>query len=237
MRILAFSILILILLVCLFYNLYESFADPTPTPRAFTYGKPLNVKVEIIDIKTLNIMWDKPLALRTAEPITGYVIMIARRGDMENGVYLRFSNDTDCFECTYRIENINLEYNTLYELSVMAVSGKGGSGIPSDRIEFKTPEDPNLELNSNTQPTNQPVNMLTGEELISQAESEKRTYLDKELNNMVARAEGIYEIDKTQLEYPDNYIDDVKQSISTINDHVMKDLQEYRLNLHLATKK
>ena len=41
------------------------------------------------------------------------------------------------------------------------------------------------------------------------------------------------EDNKDKLEYPDISIDDVKESINTINEAVKNDLQEYRLNIHL----
>ena len=50
---------------------------------------------------------------------------------------------------------------------------------------------------------------------------------------MIIRADGVYEVNKDTLSYPNISIDDVKQSIYTINDAVKKDLQEYRLNIHL----
>ena len=68
-------------------------------------------------------------------------------------------------------------------------------------------------------------------------QNEKKTYLDSELQNMIIRADGIYEVNKTELAYPDAYLNDVKQSISTMNDTIKKDLQEYRLNIHLASQK
>jgi dGTP triphosphohydrolase len=78
---------------------------------------------------------------------------------------------------------------------------------------------------------------MTLEESIKMLQNQRKVYLDNELQNMIIRADGVYETNKTELAYPDKYLDDIKQSISTINDSVKKDLQEYRLNIHLASQK
>ena len=51
---------------------------------------------------------------------------------------------------------------------------------------------------------------------------------------MVLRADGLYDWDNTIWKYPDTYNYDIKQSLNVLNDQVKKDLQEYRVNVHIG---
>lgn len=187
---------------------------------------------------TLNISWNKP---ESSTEITGYIIMIKKNNAIDNGLFMNFSSNTDCNECTYTINNLNLDSNSNYGVSVMAVNTIS-AGIPSNILNFQTPE---ITLPSTPQPTEAIINVpmqttmptIFGEDKIKSAEENRKNYLNDELQNMISRADGIYEINQDNLTYPDISIDDVKQSIHTINDAVKNDLQEYRLNIHLLNSK
>ena len=104
-------------------------------------------------------------------------------------------------------------------------------------LESIQTEAPNLCGTPNPNSTSSPstINQVMGEDRIQSGLRDRQIYLDNELKNMTSRANGIYEVNSTSLNYPDTYIDDIKQSVKTLNDTVKKDLQEYRLNLHLAS--
>ena len=184
---------------------------------------------------TLNLNWNKPTS---ATNITGYVIMIRKNNVVDNGLFMNFSSDTDCENCSYKINNLNLDNNTNYGVSVMGVNTIG-SGIPSAILNFQTPNitlppPPQSIMNNPTQTT---MPTIFQEDKIKLAEEQRKNYLNDELQNMISRADGIYEINQDKLSYPDISIDDVKQSIYTINDAVKNDLQEYRLNIHLLNSR
>ena len=52
---------------------------------------------------------------------------------------------------------------------------------------------------------------------------------------MIARADGVFAYNKDTLEYPDNYQTDIKQLLNTFNDDLKAELQEGRINIHLAS--
>ena len=72
---------------------------------------------------------------------------------------------------------------------------------------------------------------------IKKSQADRKLYLDSQLQAMTSKANGIYEINKNDLTYPDTYLTDIKKSIKTLNDQVTKDLQEYRLNVHFSSVK
>ena len=86
-------------------------------------------------------------------------------------------------------------------------------------------------------PTAPGIYQMTLEDRIKAGEDAHRVYLDNELNNMIIRANGVYEVDSDKLSYPDTYLSDIKESINTVNNMVKKDLQEYRMNVHITTTK
>lgn len=184
---------------------------------------------------TLSISWNKP---NSSTNMTGYIIMIRKNNALDNGLFMNFSNNTDCDNCTYTINNLNLDDNSNYGVSVIGINSIG-AGQPSDILNFQTPE-----INT-PQPTQPIINVATqstiptifGDAKIKSGEEQRKNYLNDELQNMISRADGIYEINQDNLTYPNISIDDVKQSIHTINDTVKNDLQEYRLNIHLLNSK
>jgi hypothetical protein len=184
---------------------------------------------------TLNISWNKP---NSSTNMTGYVIMIRKNNAVDNGLFMNFSNNTDCDNCTYTINNLNLDDNSNYGVSVMGVNTIG-SGTPSDILNFQTPEitTPQPTQSIINVPTQKTMPTIFGDAKIKSAEEQRKNYLNDELQNMISRADGIYEINQDNLTYPNISIDDVKQSIHTINDTVKNDLQEYRLNIHLLNSK
>ena len=175
------------------------------------------------------IKWNKPAS---TEPIINYFIFINKLNSNNESLYMNILSDTTCTSCSYTINNLNLVDNTDYYVSVMAVS-KNGAGIPSLPFNFKTPS-PSPSPSPSPTYTSVPTPTLTLEDSIRMMQNEKKSYLDSELQNMIVRADGIYEVNKKELSYPDTYLNDVKKSINTINDVVKKDLQEYRLNIHMA---
>ena len=193
---------------------------------------------------TLNLIWTKPTSTTN---ITGYVIMIRKNNVVDNGLFMNFSSNTDCENCSYTINNLNLDNNTNYGVSVMGVNTIG-TGIPSTVLNFQTPEitlqptlPPLLQQTDSQSIMNNPIQTtmptIFQEDKIKLAGEQRKNYLNDELQNMISRANGIYEINQDNLTYPDISINDVKQSIHTINDSVKNDLQEYRLNIHLLNSK
>lgn len=186
------------------------------------------------------INWTKPTS---TEPIIKYFILIQKTDDTTEAVYLHIVTDSTCTDCSYTIDNLKLVSNSNYYVSVMAINLNGASQ-PSLPFNFTTSSDTEITTppptsTPTTTPTytSVPTPTLTLEDSIRMMQNERKVYLNNELQNMIVRADGIYEVDKTELAYPDTYLNDVKQSINTINDKVKKDLQEYRLNIHLASQK
>jgi predicted nucleic acid-binding Zn-ribbon protein len=194
-------------------------------------NKPVVTSVDFVD-GFLSIGWNKPVE---TSDITGYIIMVKKNNDIEDGLFMKFSSEIDCEKCKYEIKNLKLDEDSEYVVSVMAVN-KEGTGLPSDITKqsiFKTPLPTSVPTQSVLHSQQTPIPTIFAEDKIKLADSQKKNYLDDELQNMIIRADGVYEVNKDTLSYPDISIDDVKQSIHTINDAVKKDLQEYRLNIHL----
>jgi hypothetical protein len=254
-----FYILIAVIIAyCLFSTLKtkEKFAitDATTIPdspviKSVTYDNGLRIK------------WSKPL---NSSNIANYIIFIKNNNNINDNIYLKFTNLSDCIECEYYIDNLNLESNKYYYASVIAVDQNGATSNPTDLIQFFIPDTtpsttpsilpsttPSISIPVNTDapssvlassvtptPSSQSSydNTMTLEDRIKMGEDARKIYLDNELQNMVARANGIYEINSDQLQYPDVFLSDIKQSINTMNDMVKKDLQEYRVNVHLTSQ-
>ena len=225
-----FGILLMILLYSLFsYN--KNIINNKIQEKFIIPNKPVITSVDFVD-GLLSIGWNKPDGL---SDITGYIIMVKKNNNMDDSLFMNFSSEIDCEKCTYKIKNLKLDENIEYVVSVMAIN-KEGTSLPSDITKqsiFKTPLPTSSPTQSvlHTEQTTMPT--IFAEDKIKLAASKKKNYLDDELQNMIIRADGVYEVNKDTLSYPDISIDDVKQSIHTINDTVKKDLQEYRLNIHL----
>ena len=212
----------------------EKFADIPSIPVI------QNVKYEN---NSVLVNWDKPIS---TDIIINYIIFITKPNENNEGVYLHLVSDPTCVSCSYTIHNLNLLPNITYSISVMAIN-KNGPSPPSLPVIFNTSSTleptstptstPESTPESTPTYTSVPTPTLTLEDSIRMMQNERKSYLDSELQNMIIRADGIYEVDKTELAYPDRYLNDVKQSINTINDTVKKDLQEYRLNIHVASQK
>jgi predicted nucleic acid-binding Zn-ribbon protein len=228
MKVSFYLLIFIVIIACLAMSykykqqISEKFADVPAIPIV------TNVTYEN---KSIIIKWNKP---DSTEPIINYFIFINKVNSNNESLYMNILSDSTCTNCSYTINNLNLLDDTDYYVSVMAVN-KNGAGIPSLPFNFKTPL-PTTPSPTTPSPTytSVPTPTLTLEDSIKMMQNEKKTYLDSELQNMIVRADGIYEVNKKELSYPDTYLNDVKKSINTINDLVKKDLQEYRLNIHMA---
>ena len=196
------------------------------------------------DLITMN--WNRPTSV---DPIINYLIFINKSNSNNDGIYMHLVSDPTCESCSYVINNLNLIPNTQYYVSIIAINANGASP-PSLKNNFMTSPAPSpspfpspstspslSDSSPNSTSSPLPTIPMTLEESIKMLQNQRKVYLDNELQNMIIRADGVYETNKTELAYPDKYLDDIKQSISTINDSVKKDLQEYRLNIHLASQK
>ncbi len=221
--IISITIIILILLLCLFFEkkpVSEKFVDGVP-------GMPVINKVFQTDKKKLVMEWTKPSVPNPEDPINRYLILIKKNNSRNGGIFMNFSLDTDCEKCKYTIENIDLEPSSKYMASVIAINLSGGSE-PSNKFIFKTldPVDDEAE---------KPTTLTTpSPEIVRLGESMAPTYQDMDLINMISRANGIYELNTTQMTYPKTFVKDVKDSIDSLNEQVKSDLQEYRVNIHLS---
>ena len=132
MKYLFFIILIVIVIVCLIIS------SPKPNEK-FAQGpkpqQPVIDSVEHILPNTLKISWKRPIS-PDDDPVTAYLIMIKKASDM-NGSYLRLHGNKDCIDCVYELKNLNLESETLYHVSLMAIN-KSGTSLPANKLEIKT---------------------------------------------------------------------------------------------------
>jgi hypothetical protein len=210
----------------------------------------------------LKVEWNQPPYedLTITEPITGYIILIKKVDNKDEGIFMKIADVTGCATCTYTLSNLNLEDNQKYYCAVLAIN-KTGVSQPSDPKPFTavplqkptptptetysptpTPTYNPLTINADSllptvPPNQQGIYQMTLEDRIKAGEDARKVYLDNELNNMIVRANGIYEVDSDKLSYPDTYLADVRESINTVNNMVKKDLQEYRMNIHIAADK
>jgi len=231
---LTYCILIGIILFCLYYSQKkEKFSDL----QKIVPGTPTQVSVKQEDASTLTVEWQNGLD-PISDPIKGHIVMITTTANPKDGSYLHFSVDTKCdSRCSYKIANLGLKYQTDYNVAVIAVNNSGPSEV-SPAMTFKSmpPMTPApVVTNAPTEaPLATPVPTLFGEDTIKREGNKK--YIDRELEEMVKRAEEVYSI-KAALNYPNTFIDDIKPSIKTLNDSVLKELQENRIGIHLNIHK
>ena len=246
MKIIFYLLIVAIIVFCLTVSLYrtkkENFLIVNSVPE-----KPDTVSVNYDNNKnSLLLSWKRPISL---EPITSYLLMIKKLINDNNNIFMNFVSDSDCETCSYTFQNLKLEPSTIYTTAVIAIN-KYGASDPSTFYQFTTPPSPTSAPTSAPTPTStsssstssssstptptSTINQVMGEDLIQSSLRDRQIYLDNELKNMTVRANGVYELNASTLEYPNTYLDDVKQSIKTINDSVKRDLQEYRLNVHVS---
>jgi hypothetical protein len=220
MKVLSYLILFIILVICLSMNNYvkkEKFGD-VDLP-----GKPEITLVEHIEPDSVKIIWKKPTT-PVGFPITGYMIMLKKSDNSSKGVYLNFKTDNvDCVNCEYTITNIPLISKTYYTIGVLAINSNG-SGLPG-KSEFQTKNTTTIMPT----PSSPPSSSSSSVSSLSASSS-----LDPYLDNMISRADGIYSFNKGVLEYPDTFEKDAKDSVSTLNEEVIKELQEGRINIHIG---
>jgi hypothetical protein len=210
-------ILIIIIVICLYVS--EKYDNP---PSTSVPGTPGNLKVSNIQNNSITLAWDLPTT-PVNDKIKGYMLMLRKLSDKEEAFYLKVYENSTCISCKYVFNNIELDSNTDYVVGVMGFNNSG-TGAPA----FKTFHSSETSLTTNPSLTPTSSNRLF--------ENTSTNGMDIDLNNLISRADGIYEIGDS-LKYPDTYENDIKQSLKTLNDQVKKDLQEYRINVHLAATK
>ncbi len=153
--------------------------------------------------------------------IKGYIIMLKKTSSgPEKGVYMRFYADSaaqNCNNCEYTLTNLSLESDTSYTIQVMPFNRFGSGPIASKTFQSVPTPSSSPSPSPSSSPTPLPPSTM-----------------DEYINNMVLRADGLYDWDNTPFKYPDTYNYDVKQSLNVLNDQLKKDLQEYRINVHLG---
>jgi hypothetical protein len=227
MKYIFYVILLFIIVICLFYS-----------PKKENYFDGIDKKPNIIDDKTLEIeestKTNNSITVRWKSPgnpvsppkpnedtsIKGYIIMLKKTAlGLEKAVYMKFYIDSEaqnCNNCEYTLTGLSLESDTNYTIQVMPFNNFGSGPIASRT--FQSVPSPS---SSPSPPTSSPT------------QSQPNT-LDEYVNNMVLRADGLYDWDNTPFKYPDTYNYDVKQSLNVLNDQLKKDLQSYRINVHLG---
>ena len=217
MKAVSYLILFVILAICLLMsnNLKtkkEQFGD------AELPGMPTDLVAEHIEPDSVKLKWKSSSQV---SPITGYMIMLKKSDNQSKGIYLNFKSDAvDCINCEYTITNIPLIAKSYYTVGVLAINNNG-AGLPA-RVEFQTK-------------TNAAIAQPTTSISSSPNSAASSTALDPYLNNMIARADGIYSFNSGVLEYPDTFEEDAKNSLATLNDEVIKELQEGRINIHIGS--
>jgi hypothetical protein len=219
MKAVSYLILFVILAICLLMsnNLKtkkEQFGD------AELPGMPTDLVAEHIEPDSVKLKWKSSSQV---SPITGYMIMLKKSDNQSKGIYLNFKSDAvDCINCEYTITNMPLVAQTYYTVGVLAINNNG-AGLPA-RVEFQTKTKAAM-----PRPTTS-----TSSSSKAAASSSAAAALDPYLDNMIARADGIYSFNKGVLEYPDTFEEDAKNSLATLNDEVIKELQEGRINIHIG---
>ncbi len=219
MNSLSYFIIFVILGICLFISnksqaSSETFLNNLPSV-------PTSIDVEQLSDSSLKIKWTRPED--NQEPIKGYIIMLKNVNDIKKGVFLNFKIDETCINnCEYIIDNISLIPNMDYKIGVIAVNKNGGG--PAIETTFKTAPLPTSTPTSSPSPSPSSSTTTTPTPTINS--------LDPYIDNMILRADGVYD---WKGDYPDTYENDIKLSLKTLNDEVKKDLQEYRVNVHIGT--
>jgi len=224
MKYLFFVILVVIIIVCLIISspkTNEKFAQG-PKPQ-----QPVIDSAEHILPNTLKISWKRPISPGD-DPINGYLIMIKKSNDI-NSSYLKLYGNKDCINCDYEIKNLNLESEKIYYVSIIAIN-KAGTSLPANKFEVKTKRKTGEASGVVASPTNSPLPTAVFEEdRIKAAEVTRKKYLEDELHNMISRADGVYEVNKDKLAYPNTFNQSLVDSIKTPNEQMLKDIQEYKL--------
>lgn len=230
MNYLFFIILIVIVIVCLIISspkTNEKFAQG-PKPQ-----QPVIDSVEHLLPNTLKISWKRPIS-PSDDPVAGYLIMIKKASDI-NGSYLRLYGNKDCINCVYEIKNLNIESEKLYHVSLIAIN-KAGTSIPANKFEIKAkrksdaPTEGNSNQVSSTRNNDTPnPTAIFEEDRIKLEEARRKKYVEDELHNMISRADGVFELNKDKLEYPNTFTQSLSDSIKTPNEQMLKDIQEYKL--------
>ena len=200
MKLVSYLILLILLVICLLWTKNETFDDIVIVP-----GKPEIKSIKHTAPQSIEIIWSKPVEIPN-NPITGYIIMLKKSDNSSNGIYINFDVNVNCVQdCKYTITNVPLIADTYYTVGVMAVN-KNGAGIPTER-EVKTKTTATI---TNPSPTSTSTPTPTSKSDLAK--------LDPYLENMIARADGVFAYNKDTLEYPDNYQTDIKQLLNTFND-------------------
>jgi hypothetical protein len=234
MNSLSYILILIIISICLLISTKEKYGG-APLPELLP-AAPSNLRIDE-STRTNNLIkikWGSPQSPQN-DPIKGYLIMLKKVSDtLGNGMYINFKlNGLSCInKCNYILNNLNLAPNTNYILGIMAFNNQGTG--PTTSINFISkplPVTPSVENN-----TVASSSTLTTPPSSTQNITTKPTYnkVDQYLNNMISRAEGVYEWENNDWKYPDTYQYDFKQSLKTLNDQVKKDLQEYRINVHIG---
>lgn len=226
-----YVILIGIMAICLYYHYkkrnLENFMIIKP-------GPPAELKVTVESLDTILLTWVNTYDPST-DPIVGHIIMLTTLDNITDGSFLSFSNKTKCEPiCQYRLSNLNLKPDVEYKISVMA-KNSSGSSEPSIPLIFKaipepTPIPTNQNIISET-PNPTPVFL---EDIQTQPSSKQ--ILDKSLEDMVARAEGVFELNNDKLQYADVELS-IKDQLNALNQNLLDDLVSNRINIHLEVKK
>ena len=205
-------ILIIIIIVCLYVS--EKYVNINEVP-----GVPGNLKVSNIQTNSITLNWNLPTTPES-DRIKGYMLMLRELNDKDNAFYLKVYENSTCINCKYVFNDIELKNNIDYVVGVMGFN-RTGTGAPAYQTFHSLTTSTTL---GNGTPTPTSPNMYQS----------SKNAMNADLTNLISRADGIYEIGDS-LKYPDTYDSDIKQSLKTLNDQVKRDLQEYRVNVHLAS--
>ena len=219
MNSLSYFIIFVILGICLFISNKSQYSSETflnNLPSA-----PASIDVQQLSSSSLKINWSRTVE-DLIDPIKGYIIMLKNSNDIKKGVFLNFKVDETCIDnCEYIIDNISLIPDMDYKIGVMAVNKNGGS--PVIEKNFKTNPLPTSTPTSSPSPSSSSSSTTPTPTINS---------LDPYIDNMILRADGVYD---WKGDYPDTYENDIKLSLDTMNKELIKDLQEYRVNVHIGT--
>jgi hypothetical protein len=223
-----YLILFGIIITCLYYqgiNL-ETFMITKP-------GPPAELKVIVETIDTILVTWVNTFN-PSDDPITGHIIMLSTLNNAADSSFLSFSNKTKCDPtCQYLLSNLNLKEGVEYKVSVMAQNSSGSSD-PSIPFVFKAIPQPSPTVQSIITPVPPAPTPAFLEDVIERQNPKK--IFDKQLEDMVARAEGVFQVNENKLQYADVEVS-IKDQLQTLNQNLLDDLISNRINIHLEVKK
>jgi hypothetical protein len=237
MKYLTYIILLVLLGICLFSTKEKFYEIPHSSQLP---GIPSNLKIEesTRTNNTIKITWGAPTS-PDDDILKGYLIMLKKATDtIGNGMYINFKLDgTSCTnKCRYILNNLNLVPNTNYIIGVMGFNNRGTGPVASANfLSIPLPPTPSPSATNSNSTTSNPN--PTSSSSSTSSTSSTSSNIDRYVNNMISRAEGVYEWENNDWKYPDTYEYDVKQSLKVLNDKVKQDLQEYRIAVHLGTTK